>query len=103
MLPFLLSAGFVALAVGMAVSLVAILFRHAVPKAPTLFHLLCVVPMTLAIIVSLVLAWMALNGAASFWGVRLDVYRLTLVLSIASTFWALNGYSYYYHVRGKYR
>lgn len=103
MLHFFLAAAFVALGIGVGVSLFAILFRHAVPKAPAFFHLLCIGPMVVSVVASVILAWMALADADVFLGFSLDAYRLTLTLGLAATFWALNLYSYYYYVRGRYR
>lgn len=98
-----LAGGFVFLAVMMLISLAAIFFRHAIPRAPGLFQALVGVPVVFASTVSFALAHMALAETDSLWGIGLDVYRSMITYSVGVVFMALNIYALYYYVAGRYR
>lgn len=98
-----LAAGFVFLAVMMLISLVAILFRHAIPRAPSLFQALVGVPVVVASTVSFLLAYMALAEIDSLWGIGLAVYRSAITYSVGVVFLNLNIYSLAWYVSLRYK
>jgi hypothetical protein len=89
----------VLLGLGMLAALVGILFRHAIPRAPVLFHGLLVVPMLLSSFSCFVIAFMALSGVREVFGVDalgvLTVYFVSQVL----VWWTLNAYAVYHFYR----
>lgn len=99
----LLAALLIFLAIGQIVALGAILTRHAIPRAPSVFHSLVVGPMVISSVAAVLMSAEAVTGSGEVWGVSLDAYRTVFFAAEGLTFWTLNVYAFYYHVSGRYR
>lgn len=103
----LLAATLVFLAAGQMAALVAVLTRHAIPRAPGLFPSLLMAPMLGAFVAALLMAVMAADispeGSRMLFGVPLDTYRLVFFACEAAWIWILNVYALAWHLSIRHR
>ena len=91
------------LGLGILAALLGILGRHAIPRAPYLFHIVLFTPMILSSFSCFALAWMALTGTPSVFGVD-ALGHLTIYFAAQSvTYWTLNAYAIYHYFRTRRR
>lgn len=99
----LLATVLVILAFGDLASLVAVISRYAIPKAPKFFHWLLLPPMLITVTSCFSLAWMALAGPDEIFGITALVFLALVFGSQSMTAWILNAYAIYYFYQVKNR
>ncbi len=104
MADMMLAGALVWLAVAQVVALGAVLTRHAIPRAPTVFGAALLLPMVVAATTALLMAYMSGPGSSPdmLFGIPLTVYQTAFFASEAMWISVLCMYSYYHHVRGRY-
>ncbi len=95
-----ISLALLALGLGELAALCGIWLRYAIPRAPKVFHWLLLVPMLASSTAAFALAWIALTGGESFFGVQVLVLLLARFAGAASWVWTLVAYAVYWHLRG---
>ncbi len=105
MADIMLAVALVWLAVAQVVALGAVLTRHAIPRAPTVFGAALLLPMVVAATTALLMAYMAGPGSAPdmLFGVPLTVYRIAFFASEAMWISVLCIYAYAWHVSIRHR
>lgn len=96
MMDAMLAALLFAVGLGFLAASVGILYRHAIPRAPRLFHLLTVPPGLVVGITSVVLAGMFLSGSE---GIR--YVAGVFVAALAVWIWSLNMYAVFHYLYGR--
>ncbi len=103
----ILAAVLVWLAVAQVVALAAVLTRHAIPRAPTVFGAMLFFPMVAAAASALVMAYIAASTSvgepSAFFGLTLRPCLAVFVASEAMWISVLVAYSFYHFVHGRYQ
>lgn len=94
----LLAALLFVVALGFIAATLGILYRHAIPRSPRLFHYLTAPPGLILSVASLLLAYQFLTGEDALFGVGRNFYAIVIIGSLAFWIWALNAYAVYHHV-----
>lgn len=89
------------LGLGILASLLGVMFRHAIPRAPVLFHGLLLLPMLIAALSCFALAYMFLGGTDELLGIEILTISAAFVVCQAITFWVLNAYAIFHYYRRK--
>ncbi len=101
----MLAGAFVWLAVAQGIALGAVLTRHAIPRAPTVFGAALLLPMVVAATTALLMGYMAGPGSDPdmLFGIPLTMYLLIFAASEAMWISVLCAYSFYHHVAGRFK
>lgn len=92
----------VGLSVAQIIALAAILYRHAIPRSPKVFHALLVGPMIVSASTAMLMGFMALANTEMLFGFSLDSYELAFFSCEFLTFSILCVYSLFYWLHGRY-
>lgn len=92
---------FVSLALSHVAALGAILWRHAIPRAPRVFHLLLLFPMLACIASLAALAYIALSGADPVLGLPALAWLALFFVFENIVWWTLVAYSVFYYVANR--
>jgi amino acid transporter len=92
------AAVFILLAFLQIIALIAILYRHAIPRAPKLFHGLLLGPMLAGVVCLFILAWLALTGIETIFGLN-ETLVLFIYFGATTTTWGTLDFYALYHFR----
>lgn len=99
----IVAAGLVVLSLGQLAALLGVLFRHAIPRAPFVFHGLLLLPMLITAGSCLAMAYMALSGRQQVAGLDGLVLLAVFFICEAIWIWTLNAYAVYHFIRSRKR
>ncbi len=97
----LFTATYVTLAVLLLITYLAIVARHAIPRAPTVFHLALTVPMIGGVVVLFLLAGIVRTESGSLFGIDVEVYRLIFLWTLIAWLSVLLYYAYWWYMHGR--
>lgn len=101
---YLLAMLAVVTAAGEFVALWAVLTRHAIPRSPRTFHAPLGISIPAAGVAKLALAYIVIPFTpAVLFGLHWQSWALLLGVSQAVTWWTLDAYAAYWHLRGRHR
>ncbi len=97
----LFTATYVTLAVVLLITYLAIVARHAIPRAPKVFHLALTIPMIGGVVVLFLLAGIVSTSSRSLFGIDIEVYRLIFLWTQISWLSILLYYAYWWYMHGR--
>ncbi len=97
----LFTATYITLAVVLLITYLAIVARHAIPRAPMAFHLALTIPMIGGVVVLFLLAGIVSTTSRALFGVDIEVYRLVFLWTQIAWLSILLYYAYWWYMHGR--
>ncbi len=92
---------YVTLAVVLLITYLGIVARHAIPRAPQVFHLALTIPMIGGVVLLFLLAGIVQTESRSLFGIDIEFYRLVFDWTLLAWLSILLYYAYWWYMHGR--